>query len=171
MKLVVEQVKVMGKFTFLIVVSSHVDQQRILAENPLFMGKRMVMALPWKPNFKIALLRSTSTPVWVDLPNLNPALEYFANDILGEVGQVVYATTRSMRSRFSHIRACVLYDLSLELVDHVVLDIEGHREIKVAVKYHTLPGACFVCHERGHIARACPSKKKIVAPTKTLEIE
>lgn len=36
MKVTVEQVKVMGKYTFLAVMATHTDQQRILAKTPLF---------------------------------------------------------------------------------------------------------------------------------------
>lgn len=110
----------------------------------------MVMALPWKPDFDMGSLKSTSALVWVDLPNLNPTFEYFANDLLKCMGKVIYAATKTTKSRFSHVKGYVLCDMSLDLVDHIVLDIEGQKEVKIEVEYMTLPNACFICKQRGH---------------------
>lgn len=98
MKMTVEKIKVLGKFIFLIVMSSHAEQHHILAETPLFIEKCMVLTLLWKVDFKIANLCSTSAPMWIDLPILNPTFKYFANDILSEVREVVYAGTKLTRS-------------------------------------------------------------------------
>lgn len=65
------------------------DQRQILAKTPLFIGRiEDGDALLWKPAFDMTVLRSTSAPVWVDLPNLNPTLKYFANDLLEVIGTV-----------------------------------------------------------------------------------
>lgn len=51
MQINIEQIKVLTRCTFMIVVSSHEEQKAILMEPYLFMGRRMVMAMPWTPDF------------------------------------------------------------------------------------------------------------------------
>lgn len=68
----------------------------------------MILAQPWTPNFSAKETHTAKAPVWIDLPQLNPALEYYANHMLAKIGKVLYAQTLQRRSQFSHIRRCVL---------------------------------------------------------------
>ncbi|KAL3679135.1 hypothetical protein R1sor_022091 [Riccia sorocarpa] len=60
-------------------------------------------------------------------------------------------------SKFRNIRGCVLMDMSKPLPNTMRLNLNGEIR-KIAIKYDTLPDACFLCQERGHFARSCPQK-------------
>lgn len=160
MRIDVEQIKVLSRYTFLVVVSKLEDQRAILLEPYLHMGSRMVIAMPWTPDFDANAMRSTKAPVWIDLPLLNRAFEYYANQMLAKVGTVLYAQIANARSKFSHIRGCVLCNVNEDLIEYIDMSIRGVGTYRVDVIYRTLPDACFACKKRGHIARYCPAKSK-----------
>ncbi|CAM6094214.1 unnamed protein product [Calypogeia fissa] len=110
-------------------------------------------------DFDAHTMKTSQAPVWIDLPLVHPSMEIYANELLETVGKVVYVATTTSRSRFPHIRGCVLTDLNQDLVEYIVLDLPGIREFKIEVEYRSMPDACFVCRRRGHQARHCPTKK------------
>ncbi|CAM6111896.1 unnamed protein product [Calypogeia fissa] len=159
MEIKVEQVKVIARFTFLLVVSTAEERDQILTDAPFYMGNKLVMAMPWAPDFDALTMKISEAPVWIDLPLVHPAMEIYANELLETVGKVVYPATTTSRSRFPHIRGCVLADLNQDLIEYIILELPGVREFKIAVEYRSMPDACFVCRKRGHQARHCPTKK------------
>lgn len=100
---------------------------------------------------------------------LNPIFEYYANQLLTKIGIIIYAQTSTTRSKFSHIRGCVLYNLNEDLIDYIGVQIPGVGEFKVDVIYRTLPNACFTCKGWGHIAHHCPNKQKNAGAGKGVE--
>lgn len=165
MRIQIEQIKVLSRYTFLVVVSSPEEQKQILMEPYLSIGRKMVIAMPWTTNFDANAMKSSRAPVWVDLQMLNPAFEFYANFLLAKVGTVLYAQTHKARSKFSHTRGCVLCNLNEDLVEFINVTIPGVGSYKEDVIYRTLPDTCFGCKQRGHIARHCPqrnSKEKSV---------
>lgn len=141
------------------VVANPEDQHTILLEPFLHMGQRMVLAMPWTPDFDANAMRSMKAPVWIDLPLLNPAFAYYANQMLAKVGTaILYAQTANSRSKFSHIRGCVLCNLNKDLVEYIDMSIPNIGRYRVDTIYRTLLDACFAYKQRGHIARYCPTK-------------
>lgn len=152
MNITVEQVKVIARFTFLLVVATHEEQDQILAEVPLHMGRKLVMAMPWAPDFDAHTMRTSQAPLWIELPMVHPSMEIYANELFESVGRIVYAATSNLRSKFLHIRGCALIDLNQNLVEYIILNLLGIREFKIAVEYRSMPDACFVCKKHGHQA-------------------
>lgn len=66
MRIEIEQIKVLAKYTFLAVVSTPAEQKVILSEPFLSMGSRMVMALPWTSDFDANAMKTAKAPVWID---------------------------------------------------------------------------------------------------------
>lgn len=55
----------------------------------LSMGHQMVMAMPWTSDFDANSMKTRRAPVWVNLPLLNPAFEYYTNLMLAKIGIVL----------------------------------------------------------------------------------
>ncbi|KAL3677118.1 hypothetical protein R1sor_027066 [Riccia sorocarpa] len=66
-------------------------------------------------------------------------------------------TTERGESKFQNIRGCVLMDMSKPLPTVMHLRLNGVNK-RIAIKYDTLPDACYMCQERGHFARSCPKR-------------
>lgn len=60
MNIRIEQIKVLARYAFMIVVSTHEEQKLILMEPYLFMGRRMVMAMPWSSDFDATAMKSSN---------------------------------------------------------------------------------------------------------------
>lgn len=97
------------------------------------MGRKMVMAMPWTPDFDANAMKTTRAPVWIDLPLLNPAFEYYANQMLAKVGTVLYAQTHKTRSKLLHISGCVLCTLTEDLIEYIDITIPGIGSSKMIV--------------------------------------
>lgn len=110
----VTQLKVMARFIFLVVLEKAEDRNKILRETPMFMCK-MILVFPWDPFFDLKTTHTTEALVWVDLLMVNPAFEDSALELLGKVGQVVYATSKYAHSNYSNIQGCVKVNLSKTL--------------------------------------------------------
>ncbi|KAL3687745.1 hypothetical protein R1sor_014054 [Riccia sorocarpa] len=81
--------------------------------------------------------------------------------LLASIGKVLRVAGISDKGevKFQNIRGCVLMDMSKALPSVLRLNLNGEVK-RIAIKYDTLPDACFVCQERGHFARTCPQKGK-----------
>lgn len=121
------------------------DRAKIIAETPLYMQGRMILAIPWEPSFDLKTTRTTAAPVWVDLMTLNPVFEDDVKDLLHLVGKVVYPTTKYSRSKYSNLRGCVEVDLTQPLAEFVIVSVPGIGNFKTDVEFRTLSDACFFC--------------------------
>lgn len=61
--------------------------------------------------------------------------------MLAKVGKVLYAQAMHAKSKFSHIRECVLCNLTKEIVEFINLSIPNVGNFIVDVIYRTLPDA------------------------------
>lgn len=59
LRIKIEQIKVIRRFTFLVVVANPDDQKKLLMESFLKMGNRMVLAMPWSVDFDANAMRTT----------------------------------------------------------------------------------------------------------------
>lgn len=139
----IEQIKVLACYTFLVVVCNPPDQRAILLEPYWYMRRKMIMTHPWTANFDAKEMSSAKAPVWIDLSLLNPTFELYTNQMLSKVGKVLYAHITLARSKFSHIRGCVLCNLNDDLVEFINLSIPNVANFRVDVLYQTLSDACF----------------------------
>lgn len=133
----IEQIKVLSRYTFLVIVRNFEEKQRILEASPLYMDGRMVATAPWEKDLNFHPISPADTPVWVDLVALDPLLEIHANFLLKQVGQLDFALTSTSLSRFVHIPGMV----------HI--DVEDAGTTRIEVAYHSLPYICKMCNEGG----------------------
>ncbi|KAL3701937.1 hypothetical protein R1sor_019959 [Riccia sorocarpa] len=157
----VERVRVLSRQCYLITVENEADRDLILDATPLFLGPHMVFALPWETTFNPANLATCKVPIWVDLPNIHPSLEGFGAELLQNVGEVLYTTCEETECRFTNIRGCLRLNLSKELPEYIqIIDPETNEDYLHPIIYRSMPDACFHCHKRGHVVRACPIRKQ-----------
>ncbi|KAL3692707.1 hypothetical protein R1sor_006358 [Riccia sorocarpa] len=158
----IEGIIQVSKFCFQITVNSANSRNHVFANSPLFMGNKMVFCLPWDTRFTPDDLRSRMIPVWVELRDVKTCLMEFALEMLQKVGPVLYAAKNVETGKSNIIRGCIMVDLNKELKDVIkmVVPEAPDRIMRQAVRYTKLPDACFICRERGHFARACPTVQK-----------
>lgn len=88
--------------------------------------------------------------------------EYYFNQLLAKVGKVVYAQMTIARSKFSHIRGCIMCNLNEDLMEYIFVRILIVGNFKVDMNYNMLPDfVCFACRGREHIAQYYPNKAKL----------
>ncbi|KAL3689701.1 hypothetical protein R1sor_016010 [Riccia sorocarpa] len=147
-------------------VSSGVERNHIFANSPLPMGNAMVFPLPWDSGFSTKDLKTRAVPVWVELHNVRIQNLELGIEMLKKVGPVLYATKNAESMRTTLIKGCVLVDLSKPLVEVIRMAIpKAPTKIwRQRVYYPRLPDACFVCRQRGHIARHCPITRAAAPP-------
>lgn len=104
----VEQIKVLSKFCFLVTTRSFEEQQHVLWVSSLYMEGRMVAVVPWERDLNSKPIGPTDLLVWIDLLAVDPLLEIHANYLLNKVGRFVFANTSASLSKFANIRGCVL---------------------------------------------------------------
>lgn len=107
----VEQIKVLSRYYFLVIVCNHDEKQWILGESPLYMDGRKVAAIPWDIDLNSRPIGPLDTHVWIDLMMVDPLLEIHAAFILKQVGRMVFSLTSANLSKFAHIRGCILVNL------------------------------------------------------------
>lgn len=139
----VTQLKVLAKFIFLIVLEKVEDRKKVWEEAPFYMNGKMILAIPWEPNFSPKTTRTTAAPMWVDLLTLNPIFEDDVKRLLGLVGSMVYPTIKYAQSKYTNIRGCVKVDLTEPLQNYVVANILGIGAFRIDVEYRTLSDAYF----------------------------
>lgn len=96
-----------------------------------------------------------ATPVWVDLLTLHPVFEDYALELLGQVGQVVYAAPKYAKSKYSNVCNCVKVNLNEPLKDYVGVSVEDIGNFRIKVAFQTLSDACFYYWQRGHLIWDC----------------
>lgn len=125
------------------------DCKKILEETPLYMWSRMILVFPWEPNFDLGTTHIMDAPVWVDLMTLNPVFERSTLELLGQVGPVIYPTSKHSHSKFSNVCGCVRVDLSKPFKEYVVAYVEDVGHFKIDVEFWTLLEACFFAINEG----------------------
>lgn len=144
-----------AKFVFLIVLEKAKDCSKVWEEAPFYMNRKMILAIPWEPNFGPKTTRMTTVLVWVNLITLNLVFEDDVECLLGLVGSVMYLATKYAHSKYSNVRGCMKVDLTQPLQDFVVANVPGIGIFKINVEYRTLSDACFSCRKRGHLIPDC----------------
>ncbi|KAL3692767.1 hypothetical protein R1sor_006418 [Riccia sorocarpa] len=163
----VEKICQMGRFCFHVTVASGLERNHIFANSPLPMGNAMVFPLPWDSWFSMKDLRTRAVPVWIELHNVRIQNLELGIEMLKMIGPVLYATKNAETLRTTLIKGCVLVNLSKPLIEVIRMAIpEAPSKIwRQKVHYPRLPDACFVCHQRGHIARYCPINRDNQVPS------
>ncbi|CAM6083059.1 unnamed protein product [Calypogeia fissa] len=156
----IEQVKTLSRHTFLVVLENNNAQQKLLADAPYYMQRRMILVTPWDPANNRDTCSQFHAPVWVDLLSVDPVLEVYANQLLGRVREVIYAATATARSQYSNIRGCVRVNFNQKLRKFVVGSLPGVAKFKIDVVYRALPGNCLFCFARDHEMYNCPKRKE-----------
>ncbi|KAL3681219.1 hypothetical protein R1sor_024175 [Riccia sorocarpa] len=157
----ITRVRVLNKHCYLITVAEEEDRDWILEATPLYLGPHMVFALPWDPTFDSANLDHCKVPIWIELPNIHPCMEAFGGHLLQSIGEVLFPSCEESDCRFTSIRGCLKMDLSQELPEAIeVVDPETGETFLQPIVYKSMPNACFHCHQRGHLVRACPVRKQ-----------
>lgn len=68
MRIAIEQIKVLAKYTFLLVVSKPEEQHAILLKPYWYMSRKMVLTQPWTPDIDAKETRTAKALVWIDMP-------------------------------------------------------------------------------------------------------
>lgn len=152
--------KLLSRFSFMIIVRSFDEQQRILGTSPLYMDVQMVVALPWEAIASSYKVTRNSYLVWVDLLSMNPIMEIYANSMLKQVGKFISSSTLAILSRFAHIKGCVLVELDKPIIDAVEADILEVGMIHIDVTYKMLPFIFAYYKISGHLDKQCKTKCK-----------
>lgn len=70
----VEQIKVLSKSNFLVIVGTYEEQQQILGASPLYMDRKIIVAMPWEMNLNKKPIKALDVPMWIDLISVDPML-------------------------------------------------------------------------------------------------
>ncbi|KAL3685968.1 hypothetical protein R1sor_003990 [Riccia sorocarpa] len=154
-------IKVLAPRHYLVLTRSMEDRDAMLTGGPYYMRKRQVYTTPWSPGYDTSKILAKRMACWLDLVNVDHFLEGEGENLLATLGQVLQVAGVSDKgeAKFQNVRGCVLMDMSKSLPVVLRLNLDGSVK-RIAIKYDTLPDACFVCQERGHFAKSCPQKGK-----------
>ncbi|KAL3681234.1 hypothetical protein R1sor_024190 [Riccia sorocarpa] len=153
------QVKALAKREFLIVFASEEGKGVALAKPPCFMDGKVIRFVEWGNRHKEKLLPHLKA-VWVELRDVPPFLEDQASNMLAAIGPVAYqAVDKQAELRYANVRGCILMDLSLELPKKIGLRTPWQKLYLQHITYTRLPDHCFICMQRGHWAKSCPTRQ------------
>ncbi|KAL3690117.1 hypothetical protein R1sor_016426 [Riccia sorocarpa] len=154
----VVQVKALAKREFLILFASE-GKSVVMARPPNFLDGKVIRFVEWGNRHKEKLLPHLKA-VWVELRDVPPFLEDQATNTLEAIGKVAYqAVDKQVELRYANVRGCLLMDLAQELPRKVGLRTPWQKVYLQPITYTRLPDHCFICMQRGHWARSCPSRK------------
>lgn len=86
---------------------------------------------------------------------LHPIFEDYVLELLGQVGQVVYAAPKYARSKYSNVCSYIKVNVNEPLKDYVGVLVEDIGDFSIKVTFQTLPDACFYFRQRGHLIQDC----------------
>lgn len=86
----VEKVELLSHHSFMVIVRSFDEQQRVLGASPMYMDGLMVVALPWHATTSSYKMTKNSYSVWVDLLSVNPIYSGNLHKLHVEVGGKIH---------------------------------------------------------------------------------
>ena len=130
------------------------DFDRVLKNDPWFIGKHYLTIRPWQRNFKPSTANCSSVAVWARLPEL--PIEYYEESVLQSIGCDIGPVLKidaqiATESRGRYARICVQINLNDPLIRAVRLD-----NFYQSVIYEGLHLLCFSCGHLGHRKGNCP---------------
>ncbi|KAL3697853.1 hypothetical protein R1sor_011929 [Riccia sorocarpa] len=153
----VVQVKALAKREFLIVFASEEGKGVAMTNPPCFLDGKVIRFVEWGNRHKEKLLPHLKA-VWVELRDVPPFLEDQVFNMLAAIGSLAYqAVDKQIELRYANVRGCVLMDLAQELPKKVGLRTPWQKVYLQHITYTRLDH-CFVCMQRGHWARNCPTR-------------
>ncbi|KAL3699506.1 hypothetical protein R1sor_017528 [Riccia sorocarpa] len=168
----ISHIKVLAHRHYLVLTRNLEDRDAILTGGPYYMKRRMVYTTPWSPGFDTTKILSKKMACWLDLINVDHFMEGESENLLSSLGHVLQmaGVNDKGEGKFQNIRGCVLMDMSKPLPQVLKLKMNGIYK-RIAIKYDTLPDACYSCQERGHFAKSCPLRTKPTTVAATVEAE
>ncbi|KAL3683006.1 hypothetical protein R1sor_001028 [Riccia sorocarpa] len=147
------QVRALNRRDFLIVFEKEEDRMLFLPKPPKFLDGKLVVSLEWDGNLEVVPMNDKLKAVWVELQNVPPFLEDQAECMLAAIGPVAFSAVNTMEAtKYSHVRGCVLLDLSLDLPQKVV-EHRGWKHILRTLCTHAFPINVFSVKDEdtGHV--------------------
>ncbi|XP_073004938.1 uncharacterized protein [Typha latifolia] len=138
------------------------DMMYAVSNGPWMIMGRVLNLISWRNNFRPTAEAFTTTPIWIQLPNLPK--EYWELEALipvaayfGKPLRVDETTLDHTRSRFA--RVCVEIDLAKPLKTVVWLGPKEDELEQVAI-YEGILALCYRCGRIGHMEEACPNPRQ-----------
>lgn len=167
-----------GQGFFLFRFSNSADYHSILDKPFWSFGVRPLLLKRWDPNEAFDDAQWRKMPIWTTLPGLPVYL--WSVDSLGRIGSclrtpICVDMVTATKTRILYSCILVELDVSLPVIEHVMIRLPDDTVRKQIVAYHWRPYYCAKCdrlgHEEGYCSQQRPGpaqkqvwKKKVSAP-------
>ncbi|KAL2636422.1 hypothetical protein R1flu_007901 [Riccia fluitans] len=124
----------------LILVGSTQERGRIFNDPAKDFNGRYMRLTPWTPDYDTRKDKQNRRPLWVDITYINPGFQEEGIEMLKDLGTLLHVARLDSQSRlkFPHVRGLVLIDPEINLLEAIVLDLDGVK-VEFTLEYEELP--------------------------------
>ncbi|KAL3689525.1 hypothetical protein R1sor_015834 [Riccia sorocarpa] len=146
----ISEMWVLDDRNYLVTVDSEKARRVVFMRSPYYYNQKMVLILPWRPDYGIQDMQPKLIPTWVNIHGVGPLFSEEGEELLAAIGPVLGSEKDCRRTaRSPHLRGCVLLDIKQPQPSRLEISA-GETKVDLLITYDKLPDVCFACHKRGH---------------------